>query len=100
MLGQPYCVSHGNVRAHESLRTGDPDKLQRAQPGTRSEIELVQQSATVQEKADRVLSRIRQKLRGDLSVEYQVNELIQEARDVENLSKIFIGALSPAVRCC
>ena len=51
-------------------------------------------SATVQEKADRVLSRIRQKLRGDLSVEYTVNQLTQEARDPENLAKIFVGELS------
>jgi len=38
-----------------------------------------------------VLSRIRQKLRDDLSVEYRVNQLIQEARDVESLAKIFVG---------
>ena len=68
--------------------TGDPDKLQRAQGGGRLDVV---QSATVQEKADRVLSRIRQKLKDDLSVEYRVNQLIQEARDVENLAKIFVG---------
>ncbi|CAD6591693.1 MAG: Serine/threonine-protein kinase tel1, partial [Tremellales sp. Tagirdzhanova-0007] len=68
--------------------TGDPDKLQRAQGGGRVDLA---QSATVQEKADRVLSRIRQKLRDDLSVEYRVNQLIQEATDVENLAKIFVG---------
>lgn len=69
-------------------RTGDPDKLQRAQGGGRVDLA---QSATVQEKANRVLSRIRQKLRDDLSVEYRVNQLIQEARDAENLAKIFVG---------
>ena len=71
-----------------AARTGDPDKLQRAQGGGRLDLA---QSATVQEKADRVLSRIRQKLRDDLSVEYRVNQLIQEATDVENLAKIFVG---------
>ena len=38
-----------------------------------------------------MLSRIRQKLRDDLSVEYRVNQLIQEARNVESLAKIFVG---------
>jgi hypothetical protein len=42
------------------------------------------------EKADRILSKIKGKLRDDLSVEYTVNQLIQEARDVENLAKIFV----------
>jgi hypothetical protein len=71
-----------------ALRTGDPDKLQRAQGGGRiHDLAL----ATGQEKADRILSRIRQKLRGDLSVEYTVNQLIMEARDTESLAGIFTG---------
>ena len=77
-----------------AARTGDPDKLQRAQGGGRVDLA---QSATVQEKADRVLSRIRQKLRDDLSVEYRVNQLIQEATDVENLAKIFVGKCLPHI---
>jgi phosphatidylinositol kinase/protein kinase (PI-3 family) len=73
-----------------TCRTGDPDKLQRAQGGGRiHELAL----ATGQEKAERVLSRIRQKLRGDLSVEYTVNMLIMEARDTESLARIFVGEL-------
>ncbi|WVR09037.1 hypothetical protein IAU60_006097 [Kwoniella sp. DSM 27419] len=68
---------------------GDPDKLQRAQGGGR--VDLVSHEATMQEKADRVLGKIRDKLGGDLSVEYTVNMLIQEARDVESLAKIYHG---------
>ncbi|OCF35599.1 hypothetical protein I316_02654 [Kwoniella heveanensis BCC8398] len=68
---------------------GDPDKLQRAQGGGR--VDLITHDANVQEKADRVLGRIRDKLGGELSVEYTVNMLIQEARDVESLAKIYHG---------
>ncbi|KAK4687247.1 serine-protein kinase ATM, partial [Tremellales sp. Uapishka_1] len=68
--------------------TGDPEKLQRAQGGGRVDNQL---NATVQEKADRVLSRIRAKLGHDLSVEYTVNQLIQEARDPESLATIYYG---------
>lgn len=70
-------------------RAGDAEKMQRAQGGARSDV--LQQTASVQEKADRVLSRIRSKLRDDLSVEYAVNALIQQARDPENLARIFTG---------
>jgi ataxia telangiectasia mutated family protein len=69
------------------LRAADTEKLKRAQGGGRVEG----QSTTANEKADRVLSKIRQKLRPDLSVEYTVNQLIQEARDPDNLAKIFVG---------
>ena len=68
-------------------RDADPDKLQRAQGGGR----VAHSSASALERADRILSKIRQKLRDDLSVEYRVNELIQEARNEEHLAKIFIG---------
>jgi len=64
--------------------------LKRAQGGGRVEG----QSSGALEKADRVLGKIRQKLRPDLSVEYTVNQLIQEARDPENLAKIFVGECS------
>jgi ataxia telangiectasia mutated family protein len=37
------------------------------------------------------LAKIKSKLRGDLSVEYTVNQLIQEARDMDNLARIFVG---------
>ncbi|KAK8844109.1 hypothetical protein IAR55_006903 [Kwoniella newhampshirensis] len=66
---------------------GDPDKLQRAQGGGL----IIPSDASVREKADRVLGKIRGKLAGDLSVEYTVNQLIMEARDVESLAKIYHG---------
>ena len=71
-----------------TIRDADPEKLQRAQGGGRV---AAGNSATAVEKADRILSKIRGKLRPDLSIEYTVNQLIQEARDVENLAKIFVG---------
>ncbi|RXK38992.1 hypothetical protein M231_03722 [Tremella mesenterica] len=69
--------------------TADSEKLQRAQGGRKADIGI--NSITAQDKADRILARVRNKLRQDSSVEYSVNQLIQEARDVENLSKIFVG---------
>lgn len=59
-------------------------------------METVQ--STGQEKAERVLSRIREKLGKELSVEYTVNMLIQEARNPENLAKIYVGELTDNVR--
>lgn len=46
-----------------------------------------------QDKAERVLTQIRQKLGPELSVEYRVNQLMQEARNEDHLSRIFIGKL-------
>ncbi|KAL1411153.1 Serine/threonine-protein kinase tel1 [Vanrija albida] len=69
--------------------TGDAGKMRRAQGGGR--VDPGQQSTTGQDKAEKVLSRIRLKLGRELSVEYAVNQLIQQARDVESLAKIFIG---------
>lgn len=66
--------------------------MRRAQGGGR--VDPGQQSTTGQDKAEKVLSRIRLKLGSTLSVEYAVNQLIQQARDVESLAKIFIGRLS------
>ncbi|ODO04804.1 hypothetical protein I350_05414 [Cryptococcus amylolentus CBS 6273] len=43
------------------------------------------------EKSDRVLGKVREKLSKELSVEYRVNQLIQEARDVNNLATIYTG---------
>ncbi|KAK6906072.1 hypothetical protein I203_100054 [Kwoniella mangroviensis CBS 8507] len=71
---------------------GDPDKLQRAQGGLALPIgELIMHDANVKEKADRVLNKIKNKLGTGLSVEYTVNMLIQEARDVEHLARIYHG---------
>lgn len=59
--------------------------MRRAQGGGRVE------TTSGKDKAERVLARIRQKLGHELSVEYSVNQLIQEARDPEHLAKIYIG---------
>ena len=78
------------VTADTDDRDADPEKLQRAQGGGRVSAGSTT-SASALEKAERILSKIRGKLRPDLSIEYTVNQLIQEARDVENLAKIFVG---------
>lgn len=64
---------------------GDESKMSRAQGGGRVE------TSSGHDKAERILARIRQKLGHELSVEYSVNQLIQEARDPEHLAKIFVG---------
>lgn len=56
----------------------------------------VSSKENVNKVAERVLLRLRQKLQGveggvQLSVVGQVNQLIQEARDPLNLSKLFAG---------
>ena len=43
--------------------------------------------------ADRALSIVRNKLDARLSVQYTVNQVIQEATDPRNLSSIFSGTL-------
>lgn len=87
MLGEPNDLSLLGRKA--DVRDADPEKMQRAQGGGR--VAAGATSVTAVEKADRILSKIQGKLRDDLSVEYTVNQLIQEARDVENLAKIFVG---------
>jgi hypothetical protein len=78
---------HDPLYAWES----EKEKTQRVQGGIRIELN---QSSSVLEKADRVLGEIRSKLRDTLSAEYTVNMLVQEARDTENLAKIYHGELS------
>ncbi|KAL7420991.1 Serine/threonine-protein kinase tel1 [Cryptotrichosporon argae] len=68
---------------------GDPNKMRRAQNSRK--VEAPPPMPSGQERADRILARIRQKLGNDLSVEYAVNQLIQEARDPENLAMIYTG---------
>lgn len=79
------------VFKHDPLYSWQPDRerVAKAQGGKADLIDP--QSAEVQEKAERVLSGIRNKLSDALSVEYTVNMLIQQARDIENLAKIFHG---------
>ena len=42
--------------------------------------------------AEHALNVVQKKLSSDLSVEYKINELIQEARNPDNLSRLFSGA--------
>jgi ataxia telangiectasia mutated family protein len=44
-----------------------------------------------QDKADRILSKIRGKLKDELGVEYTVNQLVLEATDPANLGTIYTG---------
>lgn len=91
MLGESESVTlHLWFHTCAQGRDADPEKLLRAQGGGRVSAGSTT-SASALEKADRILSKIRGKLRPDLSIEYTVNQLIQEARDVENLAKIFVG---------
>ncbi|WWC73055.1 uncharacterized protein I206_107020 [Kwoniella pini CBS 10737] len=75
---------------------GDPDKLIRAQGGGgggggKKMEDLLLNNANVKEKADRILNKIKNKLSSELSIEYTVNMLIQESRDINNLSTIYHG---------
>ena len=64
--------------------------MKRAGGGGRTEV-TKDQSSSAEQKADEILSRIKTKLSQDTSIEYTVNQLMQDARDPENLGKIFIG---------
>ncbi|KZP01857.1 hypothetical protein CALVIDRAFT_508488 [Calocera viscosa TUFC12733] len=55
--------------------------------------ELNMESDMAQENADRALKSVADKLDKSLSVEYTVNRLINEARDMWNLSQIYSGWL-------
>ncbi|KLT40283.1 hypothetical protein CC85DRAFT_157894 [Cutaneotrichosporon oleaginosum] len=75
------------VFKHDPLHNwvGDPSKMRRAGGGQ------AQAQNVGQDKAERVLTQIRQKLGPELSVEYRVNQLMQEAQNEDHLSRIFIG---------
>lgn len=48
-------------------------------------------TASTADDADRALANVKAKLDKKLSVEYTVNQLIQEATDPRNLSQIYEG---------
>lgn len=62
------------------------DKMKKAQDGNHKMY-----PERGQEKADRIMRETRENLSKELSVQYRVNQLIQEARDVNNLATIFRG---------
>jgi len=52
---------------------------------------LRKESDKAEEQADRALGSVRQKLDKSLSVSHNVNDLISQATDPNNLSKLFQG---------
>lgn len=91
------CIVSSNVNIMD--RTATPGKLRRMQDAeapSSSETEddsFLTHDPLVQG-AERAISSVVGKLDTSLSVEYTVNELIIEARDVGNLSRIFYGKRS------
>jgi hypothetical protein len=67
--------------------------LRRAQdlPGAEGPDDTFRGEESVVEGAERALTSVSRKLDASLSVEYTVNELINEAADIANLSRIFPG---------
>lgn len=81
----------------------DADKLARVQGNAdiADNPDLIRDSTD--EDADRALTSVRSKLSTALSVEYTVNDLIQQARDPANLGSIFVGCVAahrPAAPQC
>ena len=74
-------------------RTATVGKLRRAQDphGTEGPDDMFRGEESVVEGAERALTSVSRKLDASLSVEYTVNELINEATDIANLSRIFPG---------
>jgi len=75
--------------------TATPDKLRRVQEGDVGNAAQIGNPLTgsehVLQGADRAINSVSRKLDASLSVDYTVNELINEARDPVNLCRIFYG---------
>ena len=86
----PLIMTVLEVFKHDPLFAwmGDPDKMQRAQGGLKLSSD---HHNMAQDKADRVLGKIRAKLKDDLGVEYTVNHLVLQATDPVNLATIYHG---------
>jgi len=80
---------------HDPLHswTATAGKLRRAQdlPGAEGPDDMFRGEESVVEGAERALTSVSRKLDASLSVEYTVNELINEATDIASLSRIFPG---------
>jgi ataxia telangiectasia mutated family protein len=87
----PLIMTVLEVFKHDPLFAwmGDPSKLERAQGGGKLAVDP---QAMAQDKADRVLGKIRAKLKDELGVEYTVNQLVLQATDPVNLGTIYFGA--------
>lgn len=71
--------------------TANRNKLRRVQDSFNEELEGFKKPEAVVQGAERAIKSVTKKLDGSLSVEYTVNELIVQARDPNNLSRIFAG---------
>ena len=99
MVSPFYFRSTSRVRFIYENRTASPVKVERAQPDAnqaiadtdRNGIGIDMHSGSEDEAADRALSGVARKLDKVLSVEYTVNELINEATDISNLALMFAG---------
>lgn len=83
-------------KLQKSERKSDADITQITLPTQREELERPKDTSDKNKAAERVLIRLEQKLSGYEGHSYlatggQVNLLIQEARSVDNLSKLFPG---------
>lgn len=82
------CISYSR-----RCRTATAGKLRRVQDlhGAEGPDDMFRGEESVVEGAERALTSVSRKLDASLSVEYTVNELINEATDIANLSRIFPG---------
>lgn len=71
----------------------DADKLARLQGNNEAVVDPDLIRDSTDEDADRALTSVRIKLDKSLSIEYTVNDLIQQARDPANLGSIFVGCV-------
>ena len=94
------CTAGTQTRFHQCCisylrrcRTATAGKLRRAQDlhGAEGPDDMFRGEESVVEGAERALTSVSRKLDPSLSVEYTVNELINEGTDIANLSRIFPG---------
>lgn len=87
-----FCIAYSR-----RCRTATAGKLRRAQD-LRAEgpDDMFRGEESVVAGAERALTSVSRKLDASLSVEYTVNELINEATDIANLSRIFPGKDPPS----
>lgn len=89
----PDAVEAGTKRGRRSRGNGAAASPYRQRSSFPSGLGVVSGGTTTAElAADRALATVLNKLSTSLSVEYSVNELIQQARSVQNLALLFSGA--------
>ena len=87
--GRAHCC----IACSRRCRTATAGKLRRAQDlrGAEGPDDMFRGEESGVAGAERALTSVSRKLDASLSVEYTVNELINEATDIANLSRIFPG---------